>query len=143
MDLTSICRDTVNLLQETLAPENCSAMILSGSGGLLLVAARGAFDDDASIFEPAAQNELFAADEGIAALAVKSRLPIRVDCVQDDARFVMRKDAAVQPVSLLSVPLLARGQPVGVINLSDSMEGAFDSTRKNISAHHQCRGHGH
>jgi len=134
LDLITICRQAVNVLQEALAPENCSIMLLDDDGGLVVAAARGAFDEEAAGYEPAAQPVAFAQGEGIAGLAVQTRSPIRLDDAAADPRYVATKDGRVQPRSLLCAPLLSRGQPVGVVNLSDSLSEAFESRHERILA---------
>jgi transcriptional regulator with GAF, ATPase, and Fis domain len=134
LDLITICRHTVDVLQETLGPENCSVMLLGDDSALYLVAARGAYDEDAATYEPAAQAPSFALGEGIAGQVVESRTTIRIDDTSVDERFVPRPDSTILPLSLLCVPLLSRDKVVGVINLSDSIEAAFESNHERILA---------
>ena len=59
LDQRTICMGTVDLVQLALAPENCSVMLVDQSGALVLAAARGAFDDEAAGYEPAAEPVVF------------------------------------------------------------------------------------
>ncbi len=132
LDQRTVCTGTVDLLQVALAPENCSVMLLDNEGALVLAAARGAFDDEAAAYEPAAQPIIFEAGQGVAGAAVSSRMAIRIDDVNEDSRFHSLPDAEVQPASILCVPLLARGRAIGVLNLSDSVPAAFQPKHERI-----------
>ncbi|MCA9537578.1 MAG: sigma 54-interacting transcriptional regulator [Myxococcales bacterium] len=133
LDLRTVGGRTVDLLQAALAPENCSVMLCDAQGALVLLAARGAFDEAASTFEPAAEAVRFAAGKGIAGAAVRAREAVRLDDATTDRRFVAL-DSPVAPRSLMCVPLTARDRVVGVINLSDSEPGAFEPRHERLLA---------
>ncbi|MEZ4434500.1 MAG: sigma-54-dependent Fis family transcriptional regulator [bacterium] len=133
LDLRTICGRTVDLLQAALGPESCSVMLLDPAGALVLAAARGAFDDAPATFEPAAQAPVFAPGEGIAGAAVAARAAIRLDHAPADPRFAPRPgDRSI--AALLCLPLTVRDRVVGVINLSDSLEGAFEPRHERLLA---------
>ncbi len=134
LDLNTVCARTVDLLQEALAPEHCSVMLADVEGGLVRVAARGAFDDEATTYEFAAESATFAKGEGIAGVVASEGRVVRLDDVADDPRFVDRPASEVQPVSLLCLPLVARDRVIGVLNLSDSVPEAFELRHERILA---------
>ncbi|MCK6569919.1 sigma 54-interacting transcriptional regulator [Myxococcota bacterium] len=133
LDLGTVCRQTVDLIHEAVSPENCSVMLVA-NGGLVLGAARGAYDDAATVFEIAAEHPRFAPGEGIAGAVAATRKPIRLDEAPADARYVDRPDSPVSPMSLLCLPLTVRDRVVGVINLSDSLPGAFEPRHERLLA---------
>ncbi len=133
LDLGTICRRTVDLIHEALSPENCSIM-LNTPGGLVLASGRGAFDEEAGLLEVAAEHPRFAPGQGIAGVVAATRRAIRLDNAAEDPRFVVRPESPTQPVSLLCLPLTVRDRVVGVINLSDSMEGAFEPRHERLLA---------
>ena len=134
LDVRTTCARCVDLLQEALAPENCSIMLLDDDGDLILTAARGAFDQEARTYEFLAQPRSFKAGEGLAGQAVSAGRVVRVDDAPQEEAFVVRTDSEVQPRSLLCLPLLVRGSVIGVINLSDSVPGAFELRHERILA---------
>ncbi len=132
LDLRTVCGRTVDLVLEAFGPEACSVMLLDGRGeALVLAAARHAFADAAETFEVAAGATRFRLGEGIAGVVARTGAAVRLDDAATDARFVRRE---VDPVSLLCLPLTVRGRVVGVINLSDSREGAFEDRHERILA---------
>jgi len=134
LDLRTVCGRTVDLLQEAVAPEHCSVMLVGAEGGLVCVAARGAFDDAAVTFEEVAEAVSFAAGEGICGAVVASGVAVCLHDARADPRFVERPASEVSPVSLLCLPLTARDRVVGVLNLSDSTEGAFEPRHERLLA---------
>ncbi|MEE2756116.1 MAG: sigma-54-dependent Fis family transcriptional regulator [Myxococcota bacterium] len=133
LDLNTLCRHTVDIVQESLGPENCSIMLLDEQS-LYLVAARGAYDDQAATFAFAAQDASFELGEGVAGIAAATQTPIRIDNTADYEPFIDDRDHRVIPKSLLTVPLQSRGKVIGVINLSDSLPDAFESKHERIIA---------
>jgi transcriptional regulator with GAF, ATPase, and Fis domain len=133
LDLGTVCRRTVDLIHEAVSPENCSVMLVS-EGGLVLGAGRGAYDDEATVLEIAAEHPRFGIGEGIAGTVAATRRPIRLDDAPADPRFVVRTDSPVAPMSLLCLPLTVRDRVVGVINLSDSLPAAFEPRHERLLA---------
>ena len=135
LDQRTICERTVDLLQEALAPENCSVMLIEKDQEyLVLAAARGAYDDVSTAFEPGAEPIMFPMGEGIAGHSVINQEMIRLDDTDQDVRFIQRPDSGVVVKSILCVPLMARASCIGVINLSDSVENAFEPRHERILA---------
>lgn len=71
----------------------------------------------------------FAVGEGVAGWVVKHATPALIDDVAADPRFVELADARASlrpPIrSMLCVPLVARGEPVGVVTATAEATGAF------------------
>ena len=61
--------------------------------------------------------------DGIAAWVVQTGKPVRIDRVADDPRFV--GPAGWPVVSLISVPLIADGRPIGALSATSAEEGTF------------------
>lgn len=134
LDQRAVCLGTVNFIQDALAPENCSVMLIDSEGDLVLVAARGAFDDAAASYDLDSAEAAFKAGQGIAGAVVESKAAIRLTDATDDHRYLERSGATVLPRSLLCVPLLARGRALGVLNLSDSVPDAFEPKHERLLA---------
>ena len=134
LDLNTVCSRTVDLLLEAIAPEHCSVMLLDAAGGLVRLAARGAYDEMAATYEEAAEAATFGAGEGIAGAVAAQGRAIRIDDARADPRFVKLPDSDVTPVSLMCLPLTVRDRVVGVLNLSDSAPGAFEPRHERLLA---------
>lgn len=67
----------------------------------------------------------FAIGEGVAGWVVKHATPALIDDVAADPRFVQLADARTPIKSMLCVPLVARGEPVGVVTATAAATGAF------------------
>ena len=141
LDLGTVCGRAVELIHEAVNPENCSLMLsVPGGRGLLLSAARGAFDERTMVVETAAEEPRFVgmgtsgAGLGIAGLVAQSREAIRLDDAPNDPRFLKLPSSPVSPVSLLCLPLTVRDRIVGVINLSDSAKGVFEPRHERLLA---------
>ena len=134
LDLRTVCGRTADLLQEAVHPEHCSVMLVGDGGGLVRVAARGAFDDEAATYEEAAEAVTFAPGEGVAGAVARDGQAVRLDDAPSDPRFVARPGSEVTPVSLLCLPLTVRDRVVGVLNLSDSAPETFEPRHERLLA---------
>ena len=129
--IESICNCVVSLIQETIAPENCSIFVVDAEE-CILRSAMGTFDDRAAYFDPEKSSTVFRIDEGVIGEAITLKQTIRVDDTRLDKRFVERSDAEVHPRSLLVVPLIYAERVVGVVNLSDSEVEAFEPRHERL-----------
>ena len=135
LDLPTLCRRALDLIQEAVGPEHCSVMLTEpGVDGLVLAAAQGAYREEAHICEVAAEPVRFEAGEGVAGTVLSTGQAIRIDNAALDERFVPRDGSGVEPVSLLCLPLIARDRTIGVLNLSDSLPDAFELRHERILA---------
>ena len=129
----AICEAIVRLIQETIAPENCSVFLADGNE-VILRSAMGAFDDDASYFEAALSPCVFEHGHGLIGHAVGERKMIRLSNATQDNRFVQRADSRVLPCSILVVPLIFDERVIGVVNLSDSEASVFEARHERLLA---------
>ena len=116
----------VNVLVEETAAENCSLMLLDRNSRELKIAAAATEygNPDAS---PLAErvSESFKIGEGIAGWVASEQVPVRLNEAAEDSRFVSLEDPGVVVKSLMSFPLVAGGEVLGVMNLSHSSAGVF------------------
>lgn len=129
--IESICNCVVSLLQETIAPENCSIFLVDADE-CILRSAMGAFDEEASYFEAERSPCTFRLDEGVIGRAIVSKETVRIDDSRQDPAFVDRPDASVKPKSILAVPLVYANRVIGVVNLSDSEADAFEPRHERL-----------
>ena len=101
---------------------------------LVLAGARGAFDDESTAYEPGGEPIVFRMGEGIAGHAAMDQQTIRLGDTSNEPRFAQRPDSEISVRSILCVPLMARATCIGVINLSDSVEDAFEPRHERILA---------
>ena len=71
----------------------------------------------------------FAVGEGVAGWVVERGTPALIDDVATDARFVQLSANQTPIASMICVPLLARGERVGVVTATSEVRGAFDATQ--------------
>jgi diguanylate cyclase (GGDEF)-like protein len=67
----------------------------------------------------------FAVGEGVAGWVVEHREPALIADVSTDPRYVQLPDARTPIAAMLCVPLMARGEPVGVVTATSGTAGAF------------------
>lgn len=129
--IESICDCVVSLIQETIAPENCSIFVVD-EDECILRCAMGTFDERAVYFEPEVSPSVFRLGEGVIGEALTSKQTVRVQDTETYKQFVIRPKAAIQPRSLLVVPFSYAGRVIGVINLSDSEPNAFEPRHERL-----------
>ena len=133
LDLPTVCVRVVDLVVEAVGPEHASLMLVDEAAeGLVLAAARSAFDDVTQLYEVAAEQPRFALGEGIAGSVAATGVPVRLEDARSDPRFLNKEAGAVEPVSLLVLPLKVQERVVGVMNLSDSVAGAFEARHERL-----------
>ena len=105
---------------DLLGCDACSVMLLDGNRRELL--ARAAF----GLRTEKVSKLTFAMGEGVAGWVAARAEAARIDDVAADARFVVLDDAPRTPiVSMACVPMLARGQVVGVLTATSGQLAAF------------------
>lgn len=70
----------------------------------------------------------FAVGEGVAGWVVERGQPALIDDVTKDSRFVTLPANQTPIASMICVPLIARGERVGVVTATSEKAGAFDTT---------------
>jgi diguanylate cyclase (GGDEF)-like protein len=105
---------------ELLGCDACSVMLLDGSRRELL--ARAAF----GLRTEKVHRLSFAMGEGVAGWVARHAEAARIDDVAHDPRFMVLDDAPRTPiVAMACVPMLARGQVVGVLTATSGQAAAF------------------
>jgi diguanylate cyclase (GGDEF)-like protein len=102
-----------------LDAEACSVMLLDAARQRLL--ARAAHGLRAERMHRLS----FAVGEGVAGWVIEHGEPALIADVAEDPRFVVLEEARTPIVSMLCVPLLARGERVGVVTATSGRESAF------------------
>jgi Nif-specific regulatory protein len=129
----TICEAIVQLIQETIAPENCSVFLLDDDE-IILRSAMGAFDEAAGYYEAALSPCVFVRGNGLIGAAVEQRRMLRLADATEDARFEKRPKSRVVPRSILVVPLIFDERVIGVVNLSDSEPSVFEARHERLLA---------
>jgi two-component system, cell cycle response regulator len=107
------------LICQLLDAQACSVMLLDAPRQRLL--AKAAY----GLRTERVHTLSFAVGEGVAGWVVQQGEPVVIDDVSADPRFVQLPDARTPIASLLCVPLMARGEPVGVVTATAAATGAF------------------
>lgn len=132
-DIEKLSKTVVDIVVEELGALNCSLYLLDAAQGkLVLVAARGKSDAAATYYSDGGGYTAFALGDGICGMAAREGRAILVDDVTADERFVPTTPLAGEIRSLLSVPLVAGEDVVGVVNMSHSDLGAFSKENEDL-----------
>ena len=87
----NICKAIVRLIQETLAPENCSVFTVE-EREILLRAAMGAFDDEPAYFEAAFSPCSFSIGQGLIGHSVEAGRTLRLSTADDQGLKTVRTE---------------------------------------------------
>lgn len=119
-DVGTLLARLSELCCELLGCDACSVMLLDGSRRELL--ARAAF----GLRTEKVHRLSFPMGQGVAGWVAQRGEAARIDDVAEDPRFVVLDDAPHTPiVSMASVPMVARGQVVGVLTATSGQRAAF------------------
>lgn len=130
-DLKKICRVILDVIVQEFDTEFGSLMLLNREKNVLkLFAATSQLESAIKYFDDSSQ-VLIPVGEGIAGLAAKEKESILIPDTDNDKRFVPRSTGRLIR-SLLCVPLVSRGQVLGVVNLSSPLKGAFSEKDQRI-----------
>jgi len=134
-DFATVCRSVVSIIQQELDPDNCSLMVVDEERGeLVLRAAKGPYDAEASYFEPGAARKRFKICQSIAGLVARRGTSMVVQDVRSEERFVAGAGGQVEIGSLMSIPLVVGERVVAVLNFSHSQPGACDAAKERVLA---------
>jgi len=124
LDLDQLLPLIVNKCREVLDAEGVSVFLLDRERGELYVPYNSQMDPEVAARLTGLR---FAADRGIVGSILKSGRAERVDDPARDARFYSGVDtrSRVTTRSMLAVPLVARGESVGVIEAVNHRDGPF------------------
>lgn len=107
---------------ELMSADACSIMLLEPSEGRLLgKAAHGLERADL-------RGLTFRLGEGVAGWVAEHGEPALIEDAQEDPRFVLLPDSSQTIRGMACVPLVARGQVVGVLTVTSKREAAFDES---------------
>lgn len=110
------------LICQLIAAKGCSVMLLDADRKRLL--AKAAY----GLRTERMQSLSFRIGEGIAGWVVEHGQPALIDDVTRDPRFVLLPGNETPIASMLCVPLIARGERVGVVTATSARPGAFDAS---------------
>src|SRR5688572_9852501 len=110
------------LLCQLIEAKACSVMLLDADRKRLL--AKAAY----GLRTERMHTLSFAVGEGVAGWVVERGAPALIGDVAKDSRFVVLPGNQTPIASMLCVPLLARGERVGVVTATSERPDAFDTT---------------
>lgn len=131
-DFAETCKKLLDTLMDEVDAENCSIMLKDPvSSELTIRAARGKNEKE-TVFYPSSsrQGKRFKPGEGIAGWVLQEGKAVLVNDVQEEPRFVEVANLGNNVRSLICLPIMDKGQVVGVFNISHSQKGAFDEGDK-------------
>jgi diguanylate cyclase (GGDEF)-like protein len=108
------------LICEMIGAQSCSVMLLDAARGRLL--AKAAY----GLRTERVHTLSFAVGEGIAGWVVREKEPALIVDADSDPRFVRLPDQLTPIASMVCVPLLARGEAIGVVSATAPEPNAFD-----------------
>ena len=130
--LDTIACKALDIIAGQVALVNCSIMLLDEKGeNLVLKAARGMMDEKARLCDGSNGCRRIPVGVGVAGSVAQTGKAILLDDVSDDSRFIPFPDS-VKISSLLSLPLISKEKPLGVLNLSDSKPMAFSKETERV-----------
>jgi len=116
-DLKKICKVILEVIVGEFDAKNCCLMLLDKKKNELKVyAAMSQMEEGVKYFDDS-DEILFSLDESIASLASSQKQSILLPATEKDDRFIPRPGGHVVR-SILCVPLIVKGDVLGVINLS-------------------------
>jgi diguanylate cyclase (GGDEF)-like protein len=128
-----LCRKIVEMSAELLVAGRGSLMLLDEAGENLHIEAC------IGMHPPLARTIRIKVGSGISGKVVKNGSPLVINDIEKDSRVGIPNRPRFQTKSLISVPLLSRGRPFGVLNLSDKKDGGlFDEGDLEILAAFAC-----
>lgn len=131
-DFAETCKKILDALMDEIDAENCSLMLQDPvSGELTIRAARGKNEKEAVVYSsPPGRGKRFKQGEGIAGWVWQQGKAVLINDVREEPRFVEVDGLGNSVRSLICLPIMEKGQVVGVFNLSHSQKGAFDEGDK-------------
>jgi len=132
-DMKKVCCSIIDTVRDEINIKYCSLMILDRKRNCLILKALWSPKESKVIFyEKDSTHYRFKLDEGIAGKVATSGVPILVNDVSMDDRFVAIQNRKGEIKSLLCMPLRAGDEVVGVLNLSHQDVNAFSQDDKHL-----------
>ena len=129
-----IAHFAVRLLAEHTAAQNSSLMLLHRDSGELRIAAATAGFGSRNGSDTADSIEPLKLGSGVAGWVASEQVPVRLEEASKDARFISLSASDVVVNSLMSFPLVANGEVLGVMNLSSPVPGVFSEKDEELVA---------
>ena len=129
LGFNDICQKLVEFLTEAMDVENASIMVMDREKKQLrLLVGKNFYEDEGTVYTGRQwTGKTFKLGEGIAGQVAKGRKSVLVHDTHTDPRFVSAEGQKVTVRSMLSLPLIHGERLHGVLNLSNSEPGAFNS----------------
>jgi len=125
-NMKQVCLNLLEIILEEIYIENCSLMFLNDDGELRIQAVKGANEEHGKYFDKKPLNKVsFKLGKGIAGYVAEKRIPVVVNDVDKDPRFIRHPESKKIIKSLLCLPLFFQNKTIGVINLSSSRRDFF------------------
>ncbi|MFQ5508854.1 MAG: ATP-binding protein [Leptospirillia bacterium] len=128
-DIPEMCDRVVAVLKARLGLRTCSIMLV-GEDGETLVNVAGTSPRNGGEGAPTVHRS-FRIGEGVAGLAAQTGEPVLVADVEDDARF-SGTNSVSSVRSLICLPIMRGGAPLGVLNLSHDAPGFFRKDHQTV-----------
>lgn len=124
LDLNMVLKQTMVEIMALLEAEDASVLLVDHEANDLYFAAVATEDAFEKLF-----GKHMPIESGIAGWAVRNRQSVLVDNAQVDTRFYSNIDvvSGFTTQSLLAVPLIARDQIIGVLEVINKLDGVFDA----------------
>jgi len=129
LDLNTVLQQTLVQINTLLEAEDASVLLYDATSHDLVFAAVANSRTSAILF-----GQHIALDAGIAGWVVQHKTSVIVGNAQQDARFYSDVDllTAVTTRSLLAVPLIAKDRVIGVVEVINKVDGAFDAQDREL-----------
>ena len=132
-DMKKVCCSIIDTVRDEINIKYCSLMILDRKRNCLRLKALWSPKESKPIFyEKDSPHYRFQLDEGIAGKVATGGVPILVNDVSMDDRFIAIQNRGRGIKSLLCMPLRAGDEIVGVLNLSHQDANAFNQDDKHL-----------
>ncbi len=132
-DMKKVCCSIIDTVRDEINIKYCSLMILDRKRNCLILKALWSPKESKAIFyEKDSPHYRFQLDEGIAGKVATGGVPILVNDVSMDDRFIAIQNRGRGIKSLLCMPLRAGDEIVGVLNLSHQDANAFNQDDKHL-----------
>jgi PAS domain S-box-containing protein len=137
-DFKQVCQTILEIIIKNTVAKNCSIMLMDHDQNRLFLIAATNQDgetyliDAKKILSKDDVQYTFAPGEGAAGEAVVKKAPVLIEDVEQSDIYAFQKETKVKIGALLSVPLIIEDAVTGVLTLSHSAKGAFETNDINL-----------
>ena len=118
LELSEILRSITEIVGTAMGADQFTVMLLENETTLKVAGSYGLHADKLTSFK-------LRMGEGISGIAAQTREPVYIPDVRSDARYIRGPDDPDTDSSLLCVPMICRGQFVGILNFTRLKKDAF------------------